>query len=50
MVEANPRLTVNLKKKYSANKNITVLDFLVSSINDAYVDFYISNTHTISLF
>jgi len=47
IVEPNPILFDSLKHKYK-NKNVIVLDFLVSSKNDELVEFFISDVDTIS--
>lgn len=48
LIEANPQLCNVLKSKYENNKNITILNCVASSKNNEYIDFYISNSHTIS--
>ena len=47
MVEPNDSLISTLENKFK-NKNVKVLDFLVSTNSDEEVDFFISNTNTIS--
>jgi FkbM family methyltransferase len=47
-VEPNPNLYLFLNKKYEGNNNIIVLDNVVSSSDGQAIDFYISNTDTIS--
>jgi len=48
VIEPNNYLYNKLIVKYSNNKNIIVLDYLVSTNNDELLDFYISNASTIS--
>lgn len=47
VVEPNDMLLKTLKNKFS-NKNVTILNRLVSTNNNEEVDFFIANTNTIS--
>lgn len=48
VIEANPQLSELLVNKYIDNKNITVLNTLMSEINDKEVDFYLCDSDIIS--
>lgn len=48
LVEANPELSIYLNNKYKDNKNIKILNFAVSTNDQQEIDFYISNSNTIS--
>ncbi len=47
-IEANDDLIPILKEKFLGNQKIVLLNYLMSSTNNQYIDFYISNTNTIS--
>lgn len=47
-VEANDSLISVLKDKFSNHNNMTILNYLVSSINNEHIDFYLGNVNTIS--
>ena len=47
-IEANPNLSLYLQNKYINNSRVTVLNNLISEIDNSFVDFYISNIDTIS--
>ena len=48
MIEPNNILVKKLKNIYGKNDQVEILDYLVSTNNNDYVDFYISNADTIS--
>lgn len=47
-VEANDNLAKYLEQKFYNNKNIIIINHVVSSINNIDINFYISNINTIS--
>ena len=47
-VEANDNLAKYLETKFYDNKNILIINYVVSSINNININFYISNINTIS--
>jgi FkbM family methyltransferase len=47
LVEANDKLIQKLKERF-LNKNVEVLNYLVSSVDDEDVDFFVCEGHTIS--
>jgi FkbM family methyltransferase len=48
LIEANDDLIPILKEKFLGNQNIVILNYLMSSINNQHINFYISDTNTIS--